>query len=47
MQPIYDPQAAKRSANLSVNGDLLGKARELNINLKPVKGLYRQQAFEC
>jgi len=33
MQPIYDTQAAKRPANLSVNGDLLNKAREMNINL--------------
>lgn len=29
----YDMQAAKRAANLSVNGDLLSKAKDLDINL--------------
>lgn len=33
MQPIYDPQAPKQSANLSVNRDLLQKAKKLDINL--------------
>lgn len=33
MQPSYNPLAPKRPANLSVNGDLLSKARELDINL--------------
>ncbi|OGT83234.1 MAG: acetoacetyl-CoA synthase [Gammaproteobacteria bacterium RIFCSPLOWO2_02_FULL_61_13] len=33
MQSAYDPQAPKRAANLSVNGDLLSKARDLHINL--------------
>ena len=33
MQPAYDAQAPKRPANLSVNGDLLSKAREMDINL--------------
>jgi antitoxin CcdA len=33
MIQTYDPQAPKRPANLSVNGDLLNKARELEINL--------------
>jgi len=33
MQPVYDTHAAKRPANLSVNGDLLAKAQELDINL--------------
>ena len=33
MQLTYNPQAAKRPANLSVNGDLLSKAKELDINL--------------
>lgn len=33
MQPVYDTRAPKRPANLSVNGDLLNKARELDINL--------------
>ena len=33
MQQIYDETAPKKSANLSVNSDLLKKARGLNINL--------------
>lgn len=33
MSVNYDIRAPKRSANLSVNEDLLNKARELNINL--------------
>lgn len=33
MQITYDTRAPKRPANLSVNGDLLNKARELDINL--------------
>jgi antitoxin CcdA len=33
MQAIYDPHAPKRPANLSVNADLLSKAREMDINL--------------
>ena len=33
MSAIYDLDAAKRAANLSVNGDLLDKAREHGINL--------------
>jgi antitoxin CcdA len=33
MQPGYDLQAPKRPANLSVNGDLLNKAKEMDINL--------------
>ena len=33
MSAIYDINAAKRAANLSVNGDLLDKAREHGINL--------------
>ena len=33
MQPAYDTRAPKRAANLSINADLLSKARELNINL--------------
>lgn len=30
---IYDPRAAKRATNLSINNDLLRRARELGINL--------------
>ena len=33
MLAAYNPQAPKRAANLSVNGDLLSKAKDLNINL--------------
>ncbi len=33
MQSVYDIHAPKRPANLSVNEDLLNKAREQNINL--------------
>jgi antitoxin CcdA len=33
MQPAYNPQAPKRPANLSINSDLLNKAKELEINL--------------
>lgn len=33
MPPVYDTEASKRAANLSVNGDLLDKAREHGINL--------------
>lgn len=30
---VYNPQAKKKSVNLSINSDLVEKARELNINL--------------
>lgn len=33
MQPIYDAHAPKKATNLSINSDLLGKARALDINL--------------
>lgn len=33
MHSLYNTQAPKRPANLSVNEDLLTKARELDINL--------------
>ncbi|MGH8454235.1 MAG: type II toxin-antitoxin system CcdA family antitoxin, partial [Nevskiales bacterium] len=33
MLPAYDPHAPKKAANLSVNADLLGKAKDLDINL--------------
>ena len=33
MQPVYNPQAPKKATNLSINADLLSKARELDINL--------------
>jgi antitoxin CcdA len=33
MLAIYDPSAPKRATNLSVNSDLLKKAKEFDINL--------------
>ena len=30
---VYNPAAPKRSANLSINADLLQQAKQLNINL--------------
>lgn len=33
MRRAYDAQAPKKAANLSINGDLLRKAKELDINL--------------
>lgn len=33
MPPMYDSQAPKKATNLSVNSDLLNKAKALDINL--------------
>lgn len=33
MLPLYDSQAPKKATNLSINSDLLSKAKALNINL--------------
>jgi antitoxin CcdA len=33
MRPAYDAQAPKKATNLSINADLLSKAKELDINL--------------
>jgi antitoxin CcdA len=33
MDPAYDTKAPKKAANLSINADLLKRARELDINL--------------
>lgn len=33
MSSIFDPEAPKKATNVSVNSDLLTKARELKINL--------------
>lgn len=33
MRTAYNTQAPKRAANLSINADLLSKAKELDINL--------------
>jgi antitoxin CcdA len=33
MKNIYDPEATKKATNLTVNSDLLAKAKELKINV--------------
>lgn len=33
MNALFDPKAAKKACNLSINEDLLRQARELGINL--------------
>jgi len=33
MEALYDVQAPKKATNLSINSDLLNRARTLNINL--------------
>jgi antitoxin CcdA len=33
MDPAYDTKAPKKATNLSINADLLNRARELDINL--------------
>ena len=33
METLYDIQAPKKATNLSINSDLLNRARSLNINL--------------
>ena len=33
MQHVYDNQAQKKAANLSINSDLLHQAKQLNINI--------------
>lgn len=49
MQTAYDTQAPKRATNLSINADLLSKAKELGINLSAtleqalVEALRKQQ----
>ena len=46
MQPIFNSQAPKKAANLSVNADLLSRARELNINLSATLEQALIQALE-
>lgn len=46
MQPVFNPQAPKKAANLSVNADLLSRARELNINLSATLEQALIQALE-
>jgi len=33
MRHLYDPQALKKPTNLSINSDLLRRAKELDINI--------------
>ncbi len=37
---LYNPAAAKKSANLSINADLLQQAKQLNINLSQTLELH-------
>ncbi|MBK9470581.1 MAG: type II toxin-antitoxin system CcdA family antitoxin [Gammaproteobacteria bacterium] len=46
MQPVFNSQAPKKAANLSVNADLLSRARELNINLSATLEQALIQALE-
>lgn len=36
MSPLYDTTAPKKPANLSVNSDLLNRAKDLRINISSV-----------
>ncbi len=52
MQTGYDTQAPKRATNLSINADLLSKAKELGINLSAtleqalVEALRKRQRYQ-
>ena len=46
MQPIFNTHAPKKATNLSVNADLLSRARELNINLSATLEQALIQALE-
>ena len=43
MHPLYDANAPKKPANLSINSELLSRARELDVNLS----LTLEQALEA
>ncbi|BBA36975.1 acetoacetyl-CoA synthase [Methylocaldum marinum] len=48
MRTLYDVNAPKKPTNLSINSDLLAKARALNINLSAtLEQALRQQLAEC
>lgn len=52
MLSLYNPSAPKKSANLSINSDLLMKSREQDINLsatleQALAERLRQQQREC
>ena len=44
--PLYDHLAAKRAANLSINGDLLSKAKAADINLSATLELALAEALK-
>ncbi len=46
MLPAYNPQAPKKPANLSINSDLLNKAKELDINLSATLELALAEALK-
>ena len=55
MQPVFNPKAPKKAANLSINNDLLNQAKALHINLSAtleqalteiVRDKHRQQWLE-
>lgn len=43
MQALYDINAPKKAANLSINSDLLQKSRALNINLSAALETFLKQ----
>lgn len=45
MVPLFDPIAPKRAVNLSVNGDLLNKSREADVNLSATFELALSEAL--
>ncbi len=48
MQPLYDLEAPKKPANLTVNSDLLEKCRAMNINLSAtLESALRQKLAEA
>lgn len=46
MLPAYNIQAPKKPANLSINSDLLSKAKELDINLSATLELALAEALK-
>ncbi len=47
MPPLYDRNAPKKPTNLSINSDLLKKARELDINLSSGVEQALEQLIKC
>lgn len=46
MRAAYNPNAPKRATNVSVNGDLLSKAKDLGINLSATLELALVEALK-